>query len=201
MKYIVSDGMKSEMRYVELSDAQLWKLIIEKDKVAFEQLYRRYYSPLLAYALSFCNDEEMAKDCIQDLFVKLFVSETLSSIEYIRAYLYKSLRNLLLDKSSRAVGSVSLEENMVADFLVEDVELVRLFEKEDDYLEKSRLIDEMPITSYRQNQRKCIYLYFIKEFSWDEMAVSLDINPHSCMNLVARAVAKLQRMVVGEKKK
>ena len=71
MKYIVSDGMKSEMRYVELSDAQLWKLIIEKDKVAFEQLYRRYYSPLLAYALSFCNDEEMAKDCIQDLFVKL----------------------------------------------------------------------------------------------------------------------------------
>ena len=51
MKYIVSDGMKSEMRYVELSDAQLWKLIIEKDKVAFEQLYRRYYSPLLAYAL------------------------------------------------------------------------------------------------------------------------------------------------------
>ena len=57
MKYIVSDGMKSEMRYVELSDAQLWKLIIEKDKVAFEQLYRRYYSPLLAYALSFCNDE------------------------------------------------------------------------------------------------------------------------------------------------
>ena len=74
----------------------------------------------------------MAKDCIQDLFVKLFVSETLSSIEYIRAYLYKSLRNLLLDKSSRVVGSVSLEENMVADFLVEDVEFVRLFEKEDD---------------------------------------------------------------------
>ncbi|MFR2616367.1 RNA polymerase sigma factor [Parabacteroides goldsteinii] len=200
MKYIVSDGMKSEMRYVELSDAQLWKLIIEKDKVAFEQLYRRYYSPLLAYALSFCNDEEMAKDCIQDLFVKLFVSETLSSIEYIRAYLYKSLRNLLLDKSSRVVGSVSLEENMVADFLVEDVELVRLFEKEDDYLEKSRLL----MNAYNQlseNQRNAIYLYFIKEFSWDEMAVSLDINPHSCMNLVARAVAKLQRMVAGEKKK
>ena len=142
----------------------------------------------------------MAKDCIQDLFVKLFVSETLSSIEYIRAYLYKSLRNLLLDKSSRVVGSVSLEENMVADFLVEDVELVRLFEKEDDYLEKSRLL----MNAYNQlsaNQRNAIYLYFIKEFSWDEMAVSLDINPHSCMNLVARAVAKLQRMVAGEKKK
>ena len=89
---------------------------------------------------------------------------------------------------------------MVADFLVEDVELVRLFEKEDDYLEKSRLL----MNAYNQlsaSQRNAIYLYFIKEFSWDEMAVSLDINPHSCMNLVARAVAKLQRMVAGEKKK
>ena len=87
-----------------------------------------------------------------------------------------------------------------SDFLVEDVELVRLFEKEDDYLEKSRLL----MNAYNQlsaNQRNAIYLYFIKEFSWDEMAVSLDINPHSCMNLVARAVAKLQRMVAGEKKK
>ena len=73
------------------------------------------------------------------------------------------------------VGSVSLEENMVADFLVEDVELVRLFEKEDDYLEKSRLL----MNAYNQlsaNQRNAIYLYFIKEFSWDEMAVSLDIK-------------------------
>lgn len=200
MKYIVSDGMKSEMRYVELSDAQLWKLIIEKDKVAFEQLYPALLFSIIGICSSFCNVEDMAKDCIQDLFVKLFVSETLSSIEYIRAYLYKSLRNLLLDKSSRVVGSVSLEENMVADFLVEDVELVRLFEKEDDYLEKSRLL----MNAYNQlsaNQRNAIYLYFIKEFSWDEMAVSLDINPHSCMNLVARAVAKLQRMVAGEKKK
>lgn len=59
----------------------------------------------------------------------------------------------------------------------------------------------MPITSYRRTKGMQYIFDFIKEFSWDEMAVSLDINPHSCMNLVARAVAKLQRMVVGEKKK
>ena len=66
------------MRYTEMSDAQLWILIIEKDKAAFEQLYRRYYSPLLAYALSFRFDDEMSKDCIQDLFVKLFTSDSLT---------------------------------------------------------------------------------------------------------------------------
>lgn len=182
----------------ELTDLQLWILVIEKDKTGLEQLYRRYYSPLLAYALSFRFDEEMAKDCIQDLFVKLFTSDTLFPIEYVRAYLYKSLKNLLLDKSNKKIENISLEENLAVDFLVEDVELMKLFEKEDEYLKKSRLL----LKAYNQlpdNQKNAVYLYFVKEFTWDEMSVSLDISPHSCMNLVARSVAKLKKIVGIEK--
>lgn len=188
------------MRYTEMSDVQLWILIIEKDKAAFEQLYRRYYSPLLAYALSFRFDDEMSKDCIQDLFVKLFTSDSLTPIEYVKAYLYRALRNLLIDRSNMVMESVSLEENLTIDFLIEDIELVRLFEKEDDYLEKSRLL----VKAYAQlsdNQKNAVYLYYIKEFSWDEMSVSLDINTHSCMNLVARSVAKLRKIMGTENKK
>ena len=183
-----------------MSDTQLWKLIIKKDKIAFEQLYRRYYSPLLAYALSFHLDEEMAKDCIQDLFVKIFTSETLFPIEYVRAYLYKSLKNLLLDKSNTKVEEISFEADFSLNLLIEDVELMKLFEKEDDYLEKSRLL----LKAYKQlsdNQRNAVYLYFVKEFTWDEMAVYLGINSHSCMNLLARSVAKLKKIVGIEKKK
>ena len=183
-----------------MSDTQLWKLIIKKDKIAFEQLYRRYYSPLLAYALSFHLDEEMAKDCIQDLFVKLFTSETLFPIEYVKAYLYKSFKNLLLDKSNTKVEEISLEADLSLNLFIEDVELMKLFEKEDDSLEKSRLL----LKAYKQlseNQRNAVYLYFVKEFTWDEMAVSMDINSHSCMNLVARSVAKLKKIVGVEEKK
>jgi len=192
--------MWSKVGYAEMSDTQLWKLIIKKDKIAFEQLYRRYYSPLLAYALSFHLDEETAKDCIQDLFVKIFTSDALFPIEYVKAYLYKSLRNLLLDKSNAAVKEISIEADLSFDLLIEDVELMKLFEKEDDYLEKSRLL----LRAYGQlpdNQKNAVYLYFIKEFTWDEMAVYLNINSHSCMNLVARSVSKLKKIVGVEKKK
>ena len=51
------------------------------------------------------------------------------------------------------------------------------------------------------NQKNAVYLYYIKEFSWDEMSVSLDINTHSCMNLVARSVAKLRKIMGTENKK
>lgn len=191
--------MWSRIGYEEMSDTQLWKLIIKKDKIAFEQLYRRYYSPLLAYALSFHLDEEIAKDCIQDLFVKIFTSETLFPIEYVRAYLYKSFKNLLLDKSNAKVEEISLEADLSLNLFIEDVELMKLFEKEDDYLEKSRLL----VKAYKQlsdNQRNAVYLYFVKEFTWDEMAICLGISSHSCMNLIARSVAKLKKIVGGEKK-
>lgn len=85
--------MKELNQYSEKADALLWEKMIGGDKVAFEQLYRRYYSPLISYALSLSFDEGFAKDCIQDLFIKIFLSKSLKPIIYVRAYLYRALRN------------------------------------------------------------------------------------------------------------
>lgn len=192
--------MSTQGKYGKIQDEQLWDLVVKKDKAAFEQLYRRYYSPLLAYALSFRYDEEVAKDCIQDLFVKLFSSETLILVKYVKAYLYRSYRNILLDRTDTVTDNVGLEDISATNIMIEDNELVKLFAKEDENLEKSRLL----IKAFNQlsaNQKNAVYLYYIKEFSWDEMAVSLQISPHSCMNLIARSVAKLRKIIGVEKKK
>ena len=34
-----------------MTDIELWTRILKGDKVAFEELYHRYYSPLFGYAL------------------------------------------------------------------------------------------------------------------------------------------------------
>lgn len=186
--------MESSDKYKILSDKQLWSLVITKDQVALAQLYQRYYTPLLAYARSFRYEEEMAKDCIQDLFVKIFLSEKLYPIEYVRAYLYRSFRNLLLNQLNSTDDCMEIEETPTDNFLVDDMELIKLFEKGDDYLQKSRLLmhacNQLP-----ENQKNAIYLYYIKEFSWEEMASSLGISPHSCMNLIARSIAKIKKLV------
>lgn len=186
--------MKNSDIYRKLPDEQLWSLVITKDKVAFAQLYQRYYTPLLAYARSFRYDEDTAKDCIQDLFVKIFLSENLYPIEHVRAYLYKSFRNLLLNQLSLVNDSIEIEETPTNNFLVDDQELIKLFEKGDDYLQKSRQLmnacNQLP-----ENQKNAIYLYYIKEFSWEEMASSLGISTHSCMNLIGRSIAKLKKLI------
>ena len=50
-----------------MTDIELWTRILKGDKVAFEELYHRYYSPLFGYALRLNFDEETIKDCLQDM--------------------------------------------------------------------------------------------------------------------------------------
>lgn len=192
--------MKELNQYSEKADALLWEKMIGGDKVAFEQLYRRYYSPLISYALSLSFDEGFAKDCIQDLFIKIFLSKRLKPIIYVRAYLYRALRNSLLDRLS-LVSDFQVIDDVVSDkCLVEDEDLIRLFSEEDESLKQSKLLVNA-LNYLSDNQKNAIYLYYIKEFSWDEMAAALDINPHSCMNLVARSIVKLRKLVDLLKKK
>jgi len=41
-----------------MTDIELWTRILKGDKVAFEELYHRYYSSLFGYALRLNFDEE-----------------------------------------------------------------------------------------------------------------------------------------------
>lgn len=74
-----------------------------------------------------------------------------------------------------------------------DDELEGLFAHDDTYLERSKLLKE----AYRKlsaNQRHAVYLYYIKELTWEEVAEILGITVHSSMNLIGRAIVKLRRL-------
>ena len=45
-----------------MTDIELWTRILKGDKVAFEELYHRYYSSLFGYALRLNFDEETIKE-------------------------------------------------------------------------------------------------------------------------------------------
>lgn len=180
--------------YKEKADADLWDLMTQGDIQALEQLYHNHYSFLYSYALTLHRDDELAMDCIHDLFINLFTYKNLRPVIHVRAYFCRSLKNILINKISNTVINLTLDEDISCDFPIEDTELTRLFSHNDEDLEQSRLL----VKAYNQlpeNQKNAIYLHYIKEFTWDEMAVVLAISSHSCMNLVARSIAKLRSLV------
>ena len=80
------------------------------------------------------------------------------------------------------------------DVRVTDEELSHLFNRDDNALRMAGRLREA-FRKLNANQRQALYLRFVKSFSWDEIGVVLHIAPHSCMNLVARAVCKLKELI------
>ena len=156
-----------------MTDIELWTRILKGDKVAFEELYHRYYSSLFGYALRLNFDEETIKDCLQDMFVKIYVSHS----------------------SSKAARNRSLPLDEYVDIPIDDTGLMQIFEANDSDLKKVQLLKK-GFQQLSSKQRNAIYFRFVQEFSWDELADMFEMSSHSCMNLVGRSVAKLRQIVL-----
>lgn len=80
-----------------MEDKVILKRIQQGDKVAFENMIRRYYTTLCAFAGHIVKDKENAEDIVQELFVRLWIQRyDLSSIESLKDYLFISARNCSL---------------------------------------------------------------------------------------------------------
>lgn len=178
----------------EIDDLTLWNLLVKGDKKALEVLYEKYYSLLLNYGLK-CNlDRELVKDCIQDLFVSLYQNSHIKTTEItVRSYLLKALRNNLTYKLAS-----QKEENSLPDFAFhipsnEDL-FEQLFPKNDhDLLLANRLMEA--ISQLSPNQKSILYLRYVKELSYKEIADVMDMNVQSSMNLAGRALTKLRTLM------
>ena len=167
--------------------------------------YNKYLDSLYAYALHLGFDEERAMDAIHDLFYKLCIQHaSLNEIQNLKFYLFRSLRNRLIDikRTSRefAGSSISLhpfplsqEGTDMGDPLpfhlnvtVED----ELIQKED--AEEIRQKVENVLNQLTHRQREVIYLRYIQECSYEEISEIMQISVAASRNLVSKSILKLR---------
>ena len=89
--------------YIVVDDEDLYQIVSsQNDEAAFTELYNRYKRPLIAHALSKVNQTE-AEDLIHDLFIKLWHNRsTITITEKFSSYIFRALRNRILDFMSHA---------------------------------------------------------------------------------------------------
>ena len=67
------------------------------DKNAFEQLYKLYFPRLYAFSFKIINDNSLAKDLVQNVFIKIWESPESVNIENPEAFIYQMVRNACLN--------------------------------------------------------------------------------------------------------
>ena len=195
--------MCSEMDKIEFisSDQELWGKFIAGDDKSITTIYKRYVNDLFTYGLKIINDESLVKDCIQDVFLKLISGRRKLVVgSHIHIYLFKSLRNRLLDeirfttRKHEIQHSVTVSKNHA---FTDSIEKQMILEEERLLIHKEieNALDELT-----SKQKEIIYLKYTKGLSYDEIALLLQIDKASARTLLYRTLKtvkeKLDRKVL-----
>ena len=176
-----------------VDDLILWQMLQDGDSRGIDLLYQRHYLLMLNYGLKLCANQELVKDSIQDIFVKLHFSKKLSTPISPRSYLLKALRNSIYDKLNEQLKSIPLDQD-IFNFSDESAGPIELFDKDDTDVAilNSLFAAYSKLTSA---QKHMVYLRFIKGLSYNEIAEIMNINRQSAMNSIQKSLNKLRSLM------
>lgn len=173
---------------VERSDEELMTLYQAGDYPAFECLYARHSGRVFQY-LKGKVAAEIAKDLLQDIFLKIHRSRNQYSAQYpFLPWLFTIARNTLTDffkqSQSKAV-KVEIDTNKLAATVIEDSSVHDL----------SAVLGSLPIV-----QRRAIELRYMNEWSFEEIAAEMKMTPENSRQIISRGIKKMRSLLQGGKK-
>ncbi|WP_298646804.1 RNA polymerase sigma factor [uncultured Proteiniphilum sp.] len=164
----------------------------EGDDHAFSFFYEFYINDLYAYGISLGGEKEVVKDAVQDIFLKIYFEEKdFSSIDHLKYFLLKSLKNRLYNiYKSKVVSTMTGISEDVLSFSITTTVLDRIINEEDRTIIQQQVEDLLSKLTPRQ--KEAIYLRFMQELEYEEIAEIMDITPHAARKLISRSLKRLR---------
>lgn len=94
--------------YSDYTDHQLARLLLQEDRIAFTEIYERYWQILLRTAYRILQDEDTARDTVQDVFFSLWQRRKEVKIDNLKAWLQQAVRFSVF----KAIREMKWEEAM-----------------------------------------------------------------------------------------
>lgn len=176
----------------------LWQSFLKGDDKSFSLIYQQHIDSLLLYGSKLCPDRELMRDCIQEIFVDLFLKRKKKSgkITNLKSYLFVSLRNCIGKKADKTRKLKFIDEGDDENggpFQIEHSFLDKYIELEISNVIKKQL--QSKINALPSRQKEIIYLKFEEEMDYPDIARILKISVESARKLLYRALLTLRKTV------
>jgi RNA polymerase sigma factor (sigma-70 family) len=174
---------------LQVGEATLWEHFKQGDEGAYALIYRRYFFDLYQYGKKISDDQDLIKDCIQDLFVKLWHNrENLNQTTSVKYYLFTSLKHKILDVlKSAAIRYRAAEDLLELDMADENANDEVYDDQREDMLRA--------LNTLSRHQQKLLHLKFNKQRTNQEIAAELGITIQSVYNAVFKALRSLRKQL------
>jgi len=179
--------------YRKHSDSELVDLLKLGDRLAINEIYKRYQGILYSHAYRRLSDREEVRDIIQDLFTSLWDNRARLQLQgNLSAYLYASVRNRVLNQ----YRNKKVRDNFAAS-LQEFIDLGENLVEESLHERELSLLIEQEIAALPEQMRLVFEMSRKLEMTHNEIAAELNLSPHTVRNQVHNALKILRAKFSG----
>ena len=152
-------------QYNHITDVELLDLYYaDKNQEWIGILLERYTLLLLGVCMKYLKDENEAKDCVQQVFLKVLTEVSKYRIDYFKSWLYMVAKNHCLMKL-RDKGVKGVKE-------LKEHAIIPTEPEKQDLLESEQAYDllEDAVQELSDEQRQCVILFYLKKNSYQEIS-------------------------------
>ena len=152
-------------RYEHMTDSELLELYYDdKSQEWIGILLQRYTLLLLGVCMKYLKDEVEAKDCVQQIFLKVLTEVPKYKIEYFKSWLYMVAKNhCLMRLREKGKNTKELTENTTVVHTETDKQ--DLLQNEQTYHLLEEAIEEL-----NEEQKICVTLFYLQKQSYQQIA-------------------------------
>lgn len=129
-------------------------------------ILQRYTLLLFGVCMKYLKDENDARDCVQQIFLKVIQEAGKYKIDYFKSWLYMVAKNQCLTLLRDKKGKAPLELNDNNSQLAEDAEV--LMDNGSPVVSDEML--QVALQELNEEQYKCVTLFYLKKRSYQEIS-------------------------------
>ncbi|WP_437370441.1 RNA polymerase sigma factor [Maribacter litoralis] len=153
----------------------------DRQEKILEKLYSAYWKRLYIYAFSFTEDDQVAQDLVQEIFISLWEKSETTQIKHIEAYLFRGVKYQAINYLKKQQRRVSAEEYL------ETLGYKNGVKEHMDYLESRELfikiMDKLP-----KRCRRVFYLSRVQGYNNKDIALEMDISIRTVETHISNAL-------------
>lgn len=179
------------------TDEGLWQTFKEGSEASFDLIYEKTFSSLYAYGYRLCRDEELVKDCIQNMFIEIWQKrQQLSEVHTLRHYLFKILRRKIfheVEKKAQANNHLQLAlSGSETDFFFSSQ--VDRINSDDAFPEEVKNRLKVLLSRLSSRQKEAVVLKFYENMSYAEISEIMGLKDAKyARQLIYRSLNELKR--------